>query len=408
MKTKFNTITEAIADIKAGKMVIVVDDEQRENEGDLIMAAEKVTPEAINFMAKQAGGLICTPMTANRLLAIELGKMVENNTDGYQTAFTVSVDAQETTTGISAHERAFTIQQLINAKTQPADFKRPGHIFPLEAKDGGVLQRAGHTEAAVDLARLAGLAPAGVICEIMNEDGSMARVPDLVLYKEKHQLKLITIAALIEYRRQNESSVNKVTKVELPTKWGEFHAHGFTCKISGQEHIALTSANFNPNKTTLVRVHSECLTGDVFSSLRCDCGEQRDQAMKQIAESENGIFIYLRQEGRGIGLNNKLKAYKLQETGMDTVEANQALGFRADLRDYKEAADILQNLGAAKIKLLTNNPDKIHSLEKNGIEVIERVHIEMNHNERNAFYLETKALKMGHVLKNVGKLQVEN
>lgn len=401
MQTKFNTITEAIADIQLGKMVIAVDDEQRENEGDLIMAAEKVTPEAINFMAKQAGGLICTPMTANRLRAIKLGKMVENNTDGYQTAFTVSVDALETTTGISAHERAFTIQRLIDSQTQSANFKRPGHIFPLEAKDGGVLQRAGHTEAAVDLARLAGLAPAGVICEIMNEDGSMARIPDLMKYKEKHQLKLITIAALIEYRRRNESSVTKVTKVELPTKWGEFHAHGFSCKTTGQEHIALTSANFNPNKTALVRVHSECLTGDVFASLRCDCGEQRDQAMKQIAENGNGILIYLRQEGRGIGLNNKLKAYKLQEAGMDTVEANQALGFRADLRDYKVAADILQNLGATKIKLLTNNPDKIHGLEKHGIEVIERVHIEMNHNERNAFYLETKALKMGHLLRNV-------
>jgi len=401
MQTQFNTIEEAIADIKAGKMVIVVDDEQRENEGDLIMAAEKVSPQAINFMAKHAGGLICTPMTADRLRAIKLGKMVEDNTDGFQTAFTVSVDAQETSTGISAHERAFTIQRLIDSQTQANDFKRPGHIFPLEAKDGGVLQRAGHTEAAVDLARLAGLSPAGVICEIMNEDGSMARVPDLVEYKEKHQLKLITIAALIEYRRRNESLVNKITIAELPTKWGEFHAHGYSCKTTGQEHIALTTANFNPNKPALVRVHSECLTGDVFGSLRCDCGEQKDKAMKQIAEFGNGILVYLRQEGRGIGLNNKLKAYKLQEAGMDTVEANEALGFAADLRDYRVAADILQDLGVKEIKLLTNNPDKISGLEKAGIKVLERIHIESNHHERNAFYMETKARKMGHILKKI-------
>jgi len=401
MQTHFNTIEEAITDIKAGKMVIVVDDEQRENEGDLVMAAEKVTPQSINFMAKHAGGLICTPMTADRLRAIKLNKMVKNNTDAFQTAFTVSVDACETRTGISAHERAFTIHQLISRQTQANDFKRPGHIFPLEAKEGGVLQRPGHTEAAVDLSLLAGLFPAGVICEIMNEDGSMARVPDLIKYKEKHQLKLITIAALIEYIRKNESSVDKITKAELPTKWGEFHAHGYLYKSTGQEHIALTTANFNPNKPALVRVHSECLTGDVFGSLRCDCGEQRDKAMQQIAEYGNGVLIYLRQEGRGIGLNNKLKAYKLQETGMDTVEANEALGFAADLRDYKVAADILQNLGLKEIKLLTNNPDKINGLEKAGIRVIERIHIESNHNERNAFYMETKARKMGHILKKV-------
>jgi 3,4-dihydroxy 2-butanone 4-phosphate synthase/GTP cyclohydrolase II len=407
MQTQFNSIEEAIADIKAGKMVIVVDDEQRENEGDLIMAAEKVSPQAINFMAKYAGGLICTPMTSDRLRAIKLGKMVENNTDGYQTAFTVSVDAQETSTGISAYERAFTIQRLIDTRTQATDFKRPGHIFPLEAKDGGVLQRAGHTEAAVDLARLAGLSPAGVICEIMNEDGSMARVPDLVEYKEKHQLKLITIAALIEYRRRKESLVNKITIAELPTKWGEFQAHGYSCKTTGQEHIALTTINFNPDKPALVRVHSECLTGDVFGSLRCDCGEQRDEAMKQIAEYGNGILIYLRQEGRGIGLNNKLKAYKLQETGMDTVEANEALGFAADLRDYRVAADILHDLRVKEIKLLTNNPDKISGLEKAGIHIIKRVHIESNHNERNAFYMETKARKMGHVLKKIEMFKLD-
>jgi len=401
MQTKFNTIPEAIADIKAGKMVIVVDDEQRENEGDLIMAAEMTQAKDINFMAKHAGGLICTPMTGERLQALKIGKMVDNNTDGYQTAFTVSVDAEETTTGISAHERAFTIQQLINDKAMATDFKRPGHIFPLEAKPGGVLQRAGHTEAAVDLAKLAGLQPAGVICEIMNEDGTMARVPDLEIYKEKHQLKLITIAALIEYRRQTESTINKITKTKLPTKWGDFEAHGYSCKTTGQEHFAVTTKGFDPKKEVLVRVHSECLTGDVFGSLRCDCGEQRDEAMKLIAESGNGILIYLRQEGRGIGLNNKLKAYKLQDKGMDTVDANLALGFRADQRDYKVAADILLNLGTDKIKLLTNNPDKIHGLEKNGISIEERIHIERNHNELNAFYMETKAQKMGHILKNV-------
>ena len=401
MQTQFNTIEEAIADIKAGKMVIVVDDEQRENEGDLIMAAEKVTPEAINFMAKHAGGLICTPMTNDRLTALKVGKMVEDNTDGYQTAFTVSVDAAETTTGISAHERSFTIQRLIDSEAQALDFKRPGHIFPLVAKDGGVLQRAGHTEAAVDLARIAGLNPAGVICEIMNEDGSMARVPDLIVYKEKHNLKLVTIAALIEYRRKTENSVDKIASTGLPTKWGNFRAHGFTCKITGQEHVAVTSENFDPNSNPLVRIHSECLTGDVFGSLRCDCGEQRDEAMKRIAENGNGILVYLRQEGRGIGLNNKLKAYKLQEAGLDTVEANEALGFAADLRDYKVAADILLHLNVKELKLMTNNPDKINSLEHYGITISERVHIERNHTEQNRFYMETKARKMGHVLKGV-------
>lgn len=401
MNKTFNTIEEAIADIKIGKMVIVVDDEHRENEGDLIMAAEMVSPEAINFMAKEAGGLICTPMTGERLQALKLGKMVENNTDSHQTAFTVSVDALETTTGISAHERAYTIQQLISSEVFAEDFKRPGHIFPLEAKSGGVIQRAGHTEAAVDLARLAGLYPAGVICEIMNEDGSMARVPDLVEYKKKHDLKLITIAALIEYRRQHESSVEKITTVELPNKWGEFMAHGFLSKKNGEEHIAVSSKGLNPEEAVLVRVHSECLTGDVFGSHRCDCGEQRDESMKRIATDTNGILIYLRQEGRGIGLNNKLKAYKLQEAGMDTVEANEALGFAPDLRDYKAATDMLRELGVKKVRLLTNNPDKVHSLEKYGIEVVERIHIEANHHERNAFYMATKASKMGHILRKL-------
>lgn len=406
MKHNFNTIEEALADIKAGKMVIVVDDEQRENEGDLIMAAEKVQAEHINFMAKHAGGLICTPMTEERLRALRIGKMVEHNTDSHQTAFTVSVDAKETSTGISAQERALTIQKLINPLTRASDFNRPGHIFPLEAKQGGVLERAGHTEAAVDLAKLADLYPAGVICEIMKEDGSMARVPDLIKYKEKHNLKLITIAALIEYRRQKEALVEQATVVKLPTKFGQFKAHGFKCTHSNEEHIALTSASFDPEKPVLVRVHSECLTGDVFGSMRCDCGEQRDMAMKKIAEDGNGVLVYLRQEGRGIGLVNKLKAYKLQEAGLDTVEANEALGFAADLRDYKVASDMLRQLGVKKVKLMTNNPDKINDLEKYGIEVIERVHIEPNHNEINAFYMATKFKKMGHLLNKVN-LQVK-
>jgi 3,4-dihydroxy 2-butanone 4-phosphate synthase/GTP cyclohydrolase II len=401
MSKDFNTIEEAIADIRDGKMVIVVDDEQRENEGDLIMAAEKVKAEHINFMAKHAGGLICTPISGDRLRALKIGKMVENNTDSHQTAFTVSVDAIETTTGISAYERALTIQQLINPLAQASDFKRPGHIFPLEAKQGGVIERAGHTEAAVDLAKLAGYSPAGVICEIMNEDGSMARVPDLIKYKEKHDLKLITIAALIEYRRKRESLVEQVTSVHLPTKFGNFKAHGFNCTQSREEHVAITSEKFNPTETVLVRVHSECLTGDVFGSKRCDCGEQRDMAMERIATNGNGVLVYLRQEGRGIGLVNKLKAYQLQEAGLDTVEANEALGFAADLRDYKVAADILRQLGVKKIKLMTNNPDKISNLQKAGIEVVERVHIEPNHNEKNAFYMATKFKKMGHVLDKV-------
>ncbi len=399
MKKYFDTIEDALEDIRQGKMVIVVDDEERENEGDLIMAAEKATPEAINFMIKQAGGLICTPLTSDRLRALKLGKMVEHNTDSHQTAFTITVDAIGTTTGISAHERALTITQLVHPLSQASDFKRPGHIFPLEAKDGGVLQRAGHTEAAVDLARMAGLYPGGVICEIINPDGSMARVPDLVQFKQTHNLKLISIAALIEFRRKNESMVEQITHADLPTKFGDFTIFGYSCKTSSTEHVALVTKDFNPNETALVRVHSECLTGDVFGSFRCDCGEQRDLAMQLIAQSGNGIMIYLRQEGRGIGLNNKLKAYQLQEAGLDTVEANEALGFAPDLRNYKVAADILMDLGVKKIKLLTNNPDKMSDLVSAGVQITERVHIEPNHHEKNHFYLKTKALKMGHLLK---------
>lgn len=398
MNKHFNSIEEALADIKAGKMLIVVDDENRENEGDLLMAAEFATPEAINFMSTHGRGLICTPMTADRLNALKIGSMVQNNTDPHNTAFTVSVDAKETKTGISAYERSFTIGQLLNPDAKSNDFNRPGHIFPLVAKGNGVLERAGHTEAAVDLARIAGSEPAGVICEIMNNDGSMARLPQLIKFKEKYGLKLISIASLIEYRRKTESMAHFVTKVEMPTKHGDFQAYGFTHKMTGKEHIALVMGDIKSDLPILVRMHSECLTGDVFGSLRCDCGEQLNEAMKRIAEEGTGILIYLRQEGRGIGLMNKLKAYKLQDAGMDTVEANEALGFAPDLRSYTISGEILDYLGVRKVKLMTNNPDKVNTLKHYGIEIEERIHIEMNHHEKNQFYMETKAIKMGHIL----------
>ncbi len=401
MKENFNTIEEALADIKAGQMLIVVDDENRENEGDLVMAAEFASPAAINFMATHGRGLICTPMTSSRLNALGILSMVEKNTDPHHTAFTVSVDAKNTKTGISAFERASTIQLLLNPNARPTDFNRPGHVFPLVAKDRGVLERAGHTEAAVDLARMAGSEPAGVICEIMSEDGTMARLPELIKFKEKHGLKLISIASLIEYRRKTESMAHFVTKVEMPTKYGNFQAYGFTHKITGKEHMALVMGDIKNNQPVLVRMHSECLTGDVFGSLRCDCGEQLNEAMKRIAEAGSGVVIYLRQEGRGIGLMNKLKAYKLQDAGMDTVEANEALGFAPDMRNYTISGEILAYLGVQKVKLMTNNPDKINSLNEFGVEVVERIHIEMNHHEKNHFYMETKALKMGHILHGI-------
>ncbi len=401
MKENFNTIEEALADIKAGQMLIVVDDENRENEGDLVMAAEFASPAAINFMATHGRGLICTPMTSSRLNALGILSMVEKNTDPHHTAFTVSVDAKNTKTGISAFERASTIQLLLNPNARPTDFNRPGHVFPLVAKDRGVLERAGHTEAAVDLARMAGSEPAGVICEIMSEDGTMARLPELIKFKEKHGLKLISIASLIEYRRKTESMAHFVTKVEMPTKHGNFQAYGFTHKITGKEHMALVMGDIKNNQPVLVRMHSECLTGDVFGSLRCDCGEQLNEAMKRIAEAGSGVVIYLRQEGRGIGLMNKLKAYKLQDAGMDTVEANEALGFAPDMRNYTISGEILAYLGVQKVKLMTNNPDKINSLNEFGVEVVERIHIEMNHHEKNHFYMETKALKMGHILHGI-------
>ncbi|MDD2447971.1 MAG: bifunctional 3,4-dihydroxy-2-butanone-4-phosphate synthase/GTP cyclohydrolase II [Tissierellia bacterium] len=395
---KFNTIEEAIEDVKAGKIIVVVDDEDRENEGDLLMAADKVTPEAINFMAKYGRGLICMPVTRERLLELNIHSMVERNTDNLQTAFTVSIDSIETTTGISAHERANTVYKFLDPNSKESDFKMPGHMFPLEAKEGGVLKRAGHTEAAVDLAKLAGSYPAGVICEIMNEDGTMARVPQLMEFVKEHNLKIITIADLIAYRRRNEIFVKRVTEANMPTRYGEFKIIGYINNLNGEHHVALVKGDISVDEPILIRVHSECLTGDAFGSLRCDCGEQLAAAMKKIDEEGRGIILYMRQEGRGIGLINKLKAYALQDQGMDTVEANLALGFPADLRDYGIGAQILLDLGVEKVKLMTNNPKKIAGLTGYGIRIVSREPIEMNHNEKNEYYLKTKKQKLGHLL----------
>ncbi|MDY7030769.1 MAG: bifunctional 3,4-dihydroxy-2-butanone-4-phosphate synthase/GTP cyclohydrolase II [Thermodesulfobacteriota bacterium] len=395
-----STIKEAIDDMEQGKMIILVDDEDRENEGDLVIAAEKVTPEAINIMAKHGRGLICLTITEERAKKLRLTPMVRDNTSSFHTAFTISIDARcGTTTGISAPDRAHTILTAIDEKTRPEDLLRPGHIFPIISRNGGVLVRTGQTEGSVDLARLAGLKPAGVICEIMKDDGTMARMPDLEIFGGEHGFKIITIADLIEYRLQTESLVRRVTETIIPTAYGgEFKAIGYENDVDNHQHLALVKGEINPEDEVLVRVHSECLTGDVFGSLRCDCGEQLHAAMRMIEEEGKGVIVYMHQEGRGIGLFNKLKAYELQDQGLDTVQANEKLGFKADLRDYGVGAQILRDLGVRKMKQMTNNPKKIKGIEGYGLTVTERVPIEIKPNDNNIKYLETKKKKMGHIL----------
>jgi 3,4-dihydroxy 2-butanone 4-phosphate synthase / GTP cyclohydrolase II len=402
-QTPFATIEEAIDDIRRGRMVVVCDDENRENEGDLTLAAQFATPEAINFMAKEGRGLICLSLTGERCEQLGLNLMTAKNEAPLQTAFTVSVEAREgVTTGISAADRAHTIQVAIDPSSSPESLVQPGHVFPLRAKDGGVLERAGQTEAAVDLARLAGLIPAGVICEIMNDDGTMARVPDLVPYCERHGLKMITVADLIAYRRRTERLVERVVATKLPTAFGEFTAVGYRSLLDDKHHVAMVKGEVAGAEDVLVRVHSECLTGDVFHSLRCDCGEQLEAAMAMIEREGQGVLLYLAQEGRGIGLLNKLRAYKLQEDGLDTVDANLKLGLPADLRDYGIGAQILVDLGLSSIRILTNNPKKIHGLEGYGLSVAEQVPIQSVPNPHNEDYLRAKRDKLGHVLHHQG------
>ncbi|QXD15556.1 bifunctional 3,4-dihydroxy-2-butanone-4-phosphate synthase/GTP cyclohydrolase II [Rhodocaloribacter litoris] len=397
----FDRIEDAIADIRAGRLVIVVDDEDRENEGDFIAAAELVTPELVNFMAKEGRGLICVPITRERAQELDLGMMVPSNTALYDTPFTVSVDYRiGTTTGISAADRARTIRALADPKARPEDFGRPGHVFPLRAQQGGVLRRAGHTEAAVDLARLAGLYPAGVLVEIMNDDGTMARVPELREIARRFDMRLITIKDLIAYRMRTEKLIERVVEVQMPTRYGDFRLVAYEERLTGDVHLALTKGTWNEDEPVLVRVHSQCVTGDIFGSKRCDCGDQLARAMQQVEREGRGVVLYMKQEGRGIGLLNKLRAYRLQEEGLDTVEANEALGFKMDHRDYGIGCQILRDLGIRKLRLMTNNPTKRIGLAGYGLEIVERVPIEIPPNEVNERYLQTKRDRMGHLILN--------
>ena len=395
---QFNTVEEALEELKNGKIILVTDDPDRENEGDFICAAEFATSKNINFMATYGKGLICMPMSKEYVEKLRIPQMVTNNTDNHETAFTVSIDAVDTTTGISAAERSITAMKCVDENAKPEDFRRPGHMFPLLAKDNGVLERNGHTEATVDLCRLAGLKECGLCCEIMREDGTMMRTKELVQLAKDMNIKMISIKDLQHYRKVHEKLVDRVTVTKMPTKYGEFTAYGYVNKLNGEHHIALVKGDIGDGKDVLCRVHSECLTGDTFGSLRCDCGQQFAAAMTQIEKEGRGILLYMRQEGRGIGLINKLKAYELQEKGMDTLEANLALGFKGDEREYYIGAQILRDLGVKDLKLLTNNPDKVYQLEEFGMEISKRVPIQMDATEYDLYYLKTKQYKMGHIL----------